>query len=152
MDLVIMCGLPRSGKSTYCDELKSHGFEVVELDKIRRELTGLDYLEDVEPVIFDEARSIAMDLLSKGSNVVIDESNVNVLNLAYWLKLSNKNLSYANDLSTTIIYMTTDENTCLSRTTDENLKSVIKRKNIIRSTEDQVKELCEKFNINFKVI
>jgi predicted kinase len=83
--LVIMCGLPGTGKSSLATKLASAGFEVLASDLIRKELTGVDpgehryeeygegiYTPDISARTYEELLSRARSLLLEGRSVILD--------------------------------------------------------------------------------
>ena len=76
LDLVIMCGSPASGKSTfYWTELKSVGYERVNQDILKTR---------------DKCVKVASSFLEEGTSVVIDNTNADPDTRAVWIKLAAK--------------------------------------------------------------
>lgn len=76
--LIVMCGLPASGKSTYAEWLAESGvFCGVCPDKIRGELYGDENIQGDGKQVFAIAHARIEDLGKDGNNVVFDATNIN---------------------------------------------------------------------------
>ena len=76
--LIVMCGLPASGKSTYAEWLAESGvFCRVCPDKIREELYGDESIQGDGKAVFALAYTRMEDLGENGNNVVFDATNIN---------------------------------------------------------------------------
>ena len=76
--LIVMCGLPASGKSTYAEWLaESCIFCSVCPDKIRGELYGDENIQGDGGLVFTIAHARIKDLGQGGNNVVFDATNTN---------------------------------------------------------------------------
>ena len=74
--LIVMCGLPASGKSTYSEWLTDSGvFCGVCPDKIRGELYGDESIQGDGKQVFAIAHARIEDLGKDGNNVVFDATN-----------------------------------------------------------------------------
>ena len=75
--LIVMCGLPASGKSTYSEWLASntHFYRVCP-DLIRKELYGDENIQGDGKKVFSIARYQMKELGSIGANVVFDATNI----------------------------------------------------------------------------
>ena len=75
--LIVCCGLPASGKSTYAEMLVTSGvFCSVCPDKIRGELYGDESIQGDGKQVFDIAHHRIKELGKGGNNVVFDATNV----------------------------------------------------------------------------
>lgn len=75
--LIVMCGLPASGKSTYAEWLAESGvFCGVCPDKIRGELYGDENIQGDGKQVFTIAHARIEDLGKDGNNVVFDATNI----------------------------------------------------------------------------
>lgn len=75
--LIVMCGLPASGKSTYAEWLAESGvFCGVCPDKIRGELYGDENIQGDGKTVFAIAHARIEDLGKDGNNVVFDATNI----------------------------------------------------------------------------
>ena len=75
--LIVMCGLPASGKSTYSEWLAESGvFCAVSTDGIRGELYGDENIQGDGKTVFAIAHARIEDLGKDGNNVVFDATNI----------------------------------------------------------------------------
>ena len=75
--LIVMCGLPASGKSTYTEWLTESGvFCAVCPDKIRGELYGDENIQGDGKQVFAIAHHRIKDLGQNRNNVVFDATNI----------------------------------------------------------------------------
>ena len=75
--LIVMCGLPASGKSTYTNWLAENGvFCAVCPDGIRGELYGDENIQGDGKRVFAIAHARIEDLGKDGNNVVFDATNI----------------------------------------------------------------------------
>jgi len=79
-ELVMMVGIPGSGKSTYVQQLKEKGYEVINPDAIRFELTGDMADQSQNKRVWDLTYERLVKLLKSGRNAVLDATNVNLSN------------------------------------------------------------------------
>jgi predicted kinase len=107
MNLIIMCGLPRSGKSTWIKKNKKKNEIVVSKDVIRRTIFGHQYHENAEMFVWAVAESLARLLLMQGSSVIIDETNISRRIRAKWI-----NIGQDYGAKTTIVWVTTTIKKC----------------------------------------
>ena len=73
MNLIIMCGIPASGKSTVAKLFNSN---IVSTDSIREELYGDESIQGNGREVFSLAYSRIRNYLSLGENVVFDATNI----------------------------------------------------------------------------
>ncbi len=148
-ELIIMVGLPRSGKSTYVKTTygQLNNYKIYELDEYRIKITGKIYEEDAEPYVWDEVRNLIANDITQGYSVVIDECNPFIGNINFWAVLNNT----TKNIKCKVIKFNTDIDVCLSRLKDYNkfLSHVIKRKAGIMDSDDKVQEFCRNNNIEF---
>lgn len=80
--LVLLVGIPGSGKTTLAQRFISRGYQWICADEIRRELWG-DAIEQKEKEkvfeIFDQRLD---DLFNQGADIVVDNTNINPKNRA----------------------------------------------------------------------
>lgn len=84
LELIMFCGLPASGKSTYSQLYKEKGYEVLSSDEIREEIQSkLDSGELIMPtftnlnsMVFDQIKSLTANALKNSKSVVIDATNL----------------------------------------------------------------------------
>ncbi len=120
--LAIMCGLPRSGKTTVARDLERHGYVRVCPDDIRLALHGQPFLPQAEPLVWAVAEFMARALLTGGRPVVIDACNVTAERRAPWVRM-------ARDFGVTldIFLVEASAETCIWREGGEALTLVIER-------------------------
>lgn len=75
--LIVMVGLPRSGKSTACKEYRDRGYPVVARDAVRLAVHGCRYRQEAEPLVAAITKQMVTALFIAGHDtVVVDECNV----------------------------------------------------------------------------
>jgi predicted kinase len=71
--LKVMVGLPRSGKTTYCEQhLKPSGWVVVNPDSFRLAIHGHKFISAAEPFVWATVYAAVDGLRMAGHNVVVD--------------------------------------------------------------------------------
>jgi predicted kinase len=117
--LIAMCGLPRSGKSTWA---RKTSYPIVCPDAIRLGLHGQRYIELAEPFVWATAKLMVRSLFLSGhKHVVFDATNAN--------RKRRKELE-SPDWGLYFKYIDTPKEVCLDRareTKDEAIKPVIER-------------------------
>lgn len=108
--LAIMCGLPASGKSTYCRELQKQGWLVVSPDIIRTMLYDAPYLKEFEVEVWNVTKLSARVLLRSNYDVVIDATNTTKWERKGWREMAN---GYNAEFS--IYYVDTPFEECVRR-------------------------------------
>lgn len=88
--LAIMCGLPKSGKSTYARGLQEAGWVRVCPDDIRRALHGRGHHRPAEPLVWANAQLSVRGLLVGGHAVVVDATNTTRERRAPWLEIAHE--------------------------------------------------------------
>lgn len=86
--LAIMCGLPKSGKTTYARGLQEAGWVRVCPDDIRRALHGRGHHPPAEPLVWANAELTVRALLLGGHAVVVDATNTTKRRRAPWLAIA----------------------------------------------------------------
>ena len=75
--LIVLCGLPGSGKSTYANYLtECSPFECVSTDQIRKELYGNESIQDNPQKVFDIAFKQLYMMGLNGMNAIFDATNI----------------------------------------------------------------------------
>lgn len=85
--LIMLKGLPASGKSTYAFELVKNGYKRVNKDDLRAMIDGGKWSRDNEQIIKNSERMLVIHYLTKGLNVVVDDTNFSYE--AYWKDIAN---------------------------------------------------------------
>lgn len=88
--LLVLQGLPASGKSTYAKEKVKEGFKRVNKDDIRAMVDDNHWNKDKEKVTIATERSLAESFLQQGFNVVVDDTNFAEKHLEYYKQLAAK--------------------------------------------------------------
>ena len=84
--LIGTVGLPRSGKSTWCQTMIKRGFAVVNPDSIRLALTGQRFYGPAEPTVWATAKLMVNSLFIAGHDVVVlDATNTQEERRREWL-------------------------------------------------------------------
>lgn len=83
--LVLLRGLPASGKSTYAARLVMEGFKRVNYDDLRLMIDNGIYSKQAEKFIVDVAQTMVALALQNGLNVVYDNTNFNPYHIK-WAK------------------------------------------------------------------
>jgi len=80
--LILMCGLPRSGKTTIARKM---GHPIVNPDSIRRALHGHRYVAQSEPYVWAIAKTMVESLFMAGhETVVVDATNTTEKRRDFW--------------------------------------------------------------------
>lgn len=105
--LVVMVGLPRSGKSTLA---RQFGFPIVSPDAIRLAIHGQRHLPSAEPVVWMTAKYMVKALFLAGHmHVVLDATSINAHQRAQWR---------SREWKTKVYVVETDPDVCIQRAID----------------------------------
>ena len=90
MKILMLKGLPASGKSTYSKELvtKDHNWVRVNKDDLRAMMNNGEFSGKLEKQVIRTEREIAENTLKLGKNVVIDDTNFNPIHEEYFRQLA----------------------------------------------------------------
>lgn len=90
--LIIMCGFPGSGKSTYLSENFSATSSEVILcpDDFRLVITGRQYHGPAEDIVWSHVKTTARVLLKRGYGVVIDATHLTITSRKQWIRLADE--------------------------------------------------------------
>jgi predicted kinase len=88
--LAIMCGLPRSGKTTLAKRLEREGWVRVCPDEIRLALHGQPFVKEAESSVWTLAWARARALLQDDHMVLIDATNLTKKSRNSWRKLAKE--------------------------------------------------------------
>lgn len=86
--LAIMCGLPKSGKTTYARSLQEAGWVRVCPDDVRRALHGRGHYSPAEPLVWANVELTVRALLLGGHSVVVDATNTTRRRRAAWIRIT----------------------------------------------------------------
>jgi predicted kinase len=86
-ELRIFIGLPGSGKSTEAQQLEAQGWVRVNYDKMRKQV---HQSERDERELRKHAKALARAALKDGRNVVIDNTNLQMRNIASWAGIARE--------------------------------------------------------------
>lgn len=109
ISLVVLMGLPGSGKSHLAKHLAKQGFVVVAGEGVALEMFGTEQLQpDQYSQVYEQVRKQALQLLQQGKKVVIDGTN---LKREYRQQIYDVCAGYP----TKLIYLKVDKKTALQR-------------------------------------
>lgn len=122
--LKMMCGLPRSGKSTWIKQNKTNEV-VVSADDIRYLVYNQRFWDEGEPLMWSIRNMILRMLMEQGVDIIVDETNTTPKRRLPIIALAQKYNYQIN-----CIKLTTSKNVCIERAIAENdnlIKPVIER-------------------------
>ena len=76
--LVVMVGVPGSGKTTLAKKLVEKGFHYMNADSIRLELYGNEAEQGDKKEIFELFFRRMEEIMSSGTDIVVDNTNINM--------------------------------------------------------------------------
>lgn len=90
MKILILRGLPASGKSTYAKELvsKDHNWVRVNKDDLRAMMNNGEFSWKLEKQIVKAERELAENALKLGKNVIVDDTNFNPDHVIFFSRLA----------------------------------------------------------------
>lgn len=90
--LIILRGLPASGKSTLAKELVEKSGNAVRVNKdLLREMLHFDkFTGKNEEITIESEKQIAYQNLLLGNNVIVDDTNLNIKTYQEWIKLAKE--------------------------------------------------------------
>lgn len=111
-------GLPRSGKSTFCNEWVTKGPKrvIVCSDDIRKSLHGRRYELLAETMVFAIKHIMTRSLLNRGFSVIVDGTHSSEISIQRLLEI---------DKDTNFHYIDTDKTTCIQRAIKDNQDDLI---------------------------
>jgi predicted kinase len=133
--LTIMCGFPKSGKSTWIEKNKNFLEDIiVSPDEIRRIIFGHQYHQNAEPFIWAFAEGMTRMLLEQGRNVIVDATNTTYSGRVRWIIIAR---NY--DVKLRIIWIKTSLEECLKRN-KKSLKDKLIPEDVMRQMEVRFEE------------
>lgn len=116
----IMCGLPRSGKSTWIKNNKTNEV-IISADDIRYLVYGQRYWQDGESLMWSIRKIILEYMMKQGLDIIIDETNITKESRKSIIKLAKKYNYYiiGNIIEGVQI------NTCINRAIESNQFNLI---------------------------
>ncbi len=110
--MLIMCGLPASGKNTWVSKFieKNPSYVVVELDQIRSEIFGTQFYKPAEPLVIGLSKSFARLLLKQEKNIIINSTGITFGIRKEWV-----NMGEEYGYSIYIVYLDTSLTECIKR-------------------------------------
>jgi predicted kinase len=88
--LTLMCGLPRSGKTTWISKNKGDSI-IISPDEIRKEMFGHQFHEPANKFVFGIAENITNILLKQGKDVILDATHIVTGLRSTWRNIAFKN-------------------------------------------------------------
>lgn len=88
--LVVLKGLPASGKSTFAEKLTAQGFVRTNKDDIREQLYKGNWKRKDEKQVIRVRNQIVEDALSHNKSVVVDDTNLNPIHIKDLANLAKK--------------------------------------------------------------
>jgi predicted kinase len=88
--LAILCGLPKSGKTTYAKTMRHEGFVIVSPDTVRLALHGQGFVPRAEPFVWAAVELMVRSLLQDEHKVLIDATNTTRKRRAQWVRMAQE--------------------------------------------------------------
>lgn len=108
--LTLLIGIPGSGKTTYANKNKKENEIILSSDTIRQELFGNESSQQDNELVFNTLYSKAREYLQKGTDVIIDATNIN----SYYRHQTLKHFKDLNIQKVAIVFDTPIK-TCIQR-------------------------------------
>ncbi len=93
-DVIIMVGLPLSGKSTAVDSIikspMTDHYTIVCPDDVRMAMHGQEFFGPAEPMVWGVVDVMARSLLSRDKKIIVDSTNVTNWERNNWIRLAEK--------------------------------------------------------------
>ena len=86
--MTLMCGLPRSGKSTWIRK-NCTSEVIVSPDQIRAKIFGHQFHSNSEGFIWAFAEAMAKLLLEQGKDIIIDATNITYESRSTWINIAS---------------------------------------------------------------
>lgn len=75
-ELLVLVGLPGSGKSTFAERMKKRGYQVHTSDAVQKEWFGHEKVQEKKDKVFQELRKRVKESLELGESCVLDATNL----------------------------------------------------------------------------
>lgn len=108
--LMIMCGLPSSGKTTRARILSDNNWTVVSPDDFRWALHGNAFIKQAEPFVWASVELAVRALLKSGNDVIVDATNTTAQRRKQWKQVADEF-----GIHLEVLYMTTSYDECVKR-------------------------------------
>ena len=116
--LILLCGLPRSGKSTWA---KQQGHPIVNPDSIRLAMHGQRFISATEPLVWVTAKYMVRALFLAGHDtVILDACNTTEKRRQEWYAEG-----HLNDYAVTLKIIDTPVDVCIDRAVAEGDEAII---------------------------
>jgi predicted kinase len=139
-ELILLCGIPRTGKTTWRNKQDLSEYVVVSPDEIRKNIFGHQYFEEANGMVFSVAEIMTRILLMQNKKVIIDATNISVGLRNKWIKIGEKCKSKIK-----IVVVLADEDL------DKNLKIALKRNKKSKKDERLPEDALIKMNDFFSL-
>lgn len=112
--LILLAGLPRSGKSTYAKSLvEGCKAVIVNPDSIRLAVHGQPFIQEAEPFVWAIAYAMTEALFIAGhETVIVDATNINEKARKPWYDRFRENRT---DISVELVVIGTSKSECIAR-------------------------------------
>lgn len=108
--LIMLVGLPASGKSTIAERLSTEfSAEILSSDRLRKEIHGDENIQEDHKSLFEELNKRANDYLAAGKNIIYDSTNLNRKRRRHLIQHEIKAAEKA------VYYLNTHVNNCCDR-------------------------------------
>jgi len=108
--LTIMCGIPRSGKSTWILKNKEPTDVIVCPDEIRKEIFGHQFFKPAELFIWAMTEAFIILLMKQKKDIIMDATNITP-----YVRSKNLPLVEKYGYKTKLVWINTDIDECLKR-------------------------------------
>lgn len=113
--LTLMCGIPRSGKSTWIEKNKKKTDVIVCPDEIRIDLFGHNFHKPAEPMIWMLTEFFIKSLIKQKLNIILDACNMTIAR-ERWV-----NIAKENGYKVILVILDTPLKTCIKRNKDKKI-------------------------------
>lgn len=88
--ILLLIGIPASGKSTYAKELCKNYPNIKRINKDDiRNLLNEPFSYKFEKIVLEKERDNGINFLEGGFSVIVDDTNINQKHFNYWLEIAN---------------------------------------------------------------